>query len=142
MSAHQGGGDSARAMVPVARDMRHGTFAEHFRVHVAPCLERLCQVQGGFLALGVVDFKDAYDAILRAASSCGALHLSDAIFEDLESWICIQLAEAATSREDEVRETRLIAHRIGDECDAYFTAWAALIAASDDDGSWCWDYPA
>ena len=33
MSAHQGGGDSARAMVPVARGMRRGTFAVRRLLH-------------------------------------------------------------------------------------------------------------
>lgn len=67
------------------------TFAQAFRAHVAPRLERLCALQGVYVSMGIVGFDEAYNVVMDLARRLGALHLSSQDLLALEDWIATRI---------------------------------------------------
>ena len=63
------------------------SFAEQYRADVVPRLARIARVQGLFLACGLTGFDEAWGEVFAEARRLGALHLPEALRDDLMAWV-------------------------------------------------------
>lgn len=75
-------------------------FADSFRDHVGPRLERMIGVLGHFVGLGLYSFDEAFRDVARYARLKGARHLTQEHYDALDDWIGAELTEAAAETED------------------------------------------
>jgi hypothetical protein len=102
------------------------SFAALFRRHVVPSLTQQCQAQGLFVALGLIRFEEAFQAVMQAAIHRGALHLPPSILEDLEEWLCCAMTDAAASYDETISDPEWIAGRVACRCRDYCRAMGRI----------------
>jgi hypothetical protein len=88
------------------------SFAEDFREVVIPGLKSILRCRGFFLALGLVEFTEAYDEVMREAIRRGALFMCDADLLALEGWIARTLIKQCEEFEPAVAALAAVADRV------------------------------
>jgi hypothetical protein len=81
-------------------------FTKHFRQQVIPRLKDIAHTQGFFLALDLIDYGDAYDAVWRVAMKLGVSRLSDGLFHDVRDWIDDEIWQAFEKFDADLQEYR------------------------------------
>lgn len=74
-------------------------FADSFREHVGPRLERMIGVLGYFVGIGLCEFSVAYQDVIRYAGHHGAYSLPENHFQALTDWIGAELLDVAAETE-------------------------------------------
>lgn len=83
--------DAKRPRKPAAEPVPPTDFDRHFQEHVPAKLEPFIRLGAYMVRLELEEFSTAHDRVMRVARKYGALHLSDAAFFELDSWIDRQL---------------------------------------------------
>ncbi len=73
------------------------TFPALFRQHVMPEVERLCDLHGVLVGLGVEEFGAAFGAVWRVAHARGGSRLPAHLWDSLLDWVLTRLLERAVA---------------------------------------------